>query len=157
MHHSPLIILKMVSTAGHEPACEIPMGFESIPLTARARRATLHSERHWTSLDLEAGSIVWAIKRLRGYLSLGYEAARFLGPHKALENLGKVGDHNDACYNRCRAPLFLRESSIWELETCPKNWFGDKSKLLPPEKKCHGLGTQQEPRPKNGLFPTIWG
>ena len=26
------------------------------------------SERHWTPLDLEAGSIVWSIKRLRGYL-----------------------------------------------------------------------------------------
>ena len=30
--------------------------------------ATLESERHWTPLDLEAGSIVWSIKRLRGYL-----------------------------------------------------------------------------------------
>ena len=27
-------------------------------------RATLDSERFWTPLDLEAGSIVWAIKRL---------------------------------------------------------------------------------------------
>ena len=25
-------------------------------------------ERHWTPLDLEAASFVWAIKRLRGYL-----------------------------------------------------------------------------------------
>ena len=31
-------------------------------------RATLDSERHWTPLDLEAGSIAWAIKLLRGYL-----------------------------------------------------------------------------------------
>ncbi|CAB1117590.1 unnamed protein product [Ectocarpus sp. CCAP 1310/34] len=31
-------------------------------------RATLDSESHWTPLDLEAGSIVWCIKRLRGYL-----------------------------------------------------------------------------------------
>ena len=31
-------------------------------------RATLESERHWTPLDLEASSIVWSIKRLRGYL-----------------------------------------------------------------------------------------
>ncbi|WP_431195313.1 RNase H-like domain-containing protein [Alloalcanivorax venustensis] len=30
--------------------------------------ATLDSERHWTPLDLEAGNIVWAIERLRGYL-----------------------------------------------------------------------------------------
>ena len=31
-------------------------------------RANLDSERHWTPLDLEAGSIVRVIKRLRGYL-----------------------------------------------------------------------------------------
>ena len=31
-------------------------------------RATLDSEKHWTPPDLEAGSIVWSIKRLRGYL-----------------------------------------------------------------------------------------
>ena len=31
-------------------------------------RATLESERHWTPLDLEAGSIAWSITRLRGYL-----------------------------------------------------------------------------------------
>ena len=31
-------------------------------------RAMLDSERHWTPLDLEAGSIVWAIKRRRVYI-----------------------------------------------------------------------------------------
>lgn len=31
-------------------------------------RATLDLEKHWTPLDLEAGSIVWALKRVRGYL-----------------------------------------------------------------------------------------
>ncbi|CAB1107122.1 unnamed protein product [Ectocarpus sp. CCAP 1310/34] len=31
-------------------------------------RSTLDAERNWTPLDLEAGAIVWAIKRLRGYL-----------------------------------------------------------------------------------------
>ena len=31
-------------------------------------RATLESECSWTPLDLEAGSIIWAIKRLRGHL-----------------------------------------------------------------------------------------
>ena len=30
--------------------------------------ANLDSERQWTPLDLKAGSIVWTIKRLRGYL-----------------------------------------------------------------------------------------
>ena len=31
-------------------------------------RTALDNERSWTPLDLEAGSIVWAIKRLRGHL-----------------------------------------------------------------------------------------
>ena len=55
-------------------------------------RATLDSERSWTPLDLEAGSIVWAIKRLRGHLW----STRFqiYSDHKALENIAKVGEHN---------------------------------------------------------------
>ena len=35
---------------------------------AYTSRATLDSERHWTPLDLEGGSVVWALKRLRRYL-----------------------------------------------------------------------------------------
>ena len=33
---------------------------------AYVSRAKLDSERHWTPLNLEAGSIVWALKHLRG-------------------------------------------------------------------------------------------
>ena len=40
----------------------------SVRPIAYISRATLDSERHWTRLDLEAGSTVWAIKRLGGYL-----------------------------------------------------------------------------------------
>ena len=40
----------------------------SIKPIAYISRATHDSERHWTPLDLEAGSIVWVLKRLRGYL-----------------------------------------------------------------------------------------
>eukprot|EP00752_Nemacystus_decipiens_P017591 g15764.t1 len=43
-------------------------------------------------LDLEAGNIVWAIKRLRGYLWMN--KFRILTVHQALETIGKVGDHN---------------------------------------------------------------
>ena len=55
-------------------------------------RATLDFERSWTPFDLEAGSIVWAIKRLRGHLW----STRFhiYSDHKALENIAKVGEHN---------------------------------------------------------------
>ena len=31
-------------------------------------RVTLQNERNWTVLELEAGAIVWAIKRLRSYV-----------------------------------------------------------------------------------------
>ena len=41
---------------------------------------------------LEAGSIVRMIKRLRGYLS--GTKFRIFSDHKALENIGKVGDYN---------------------------------------------------------------
>ncbi|CAB1102179.1 unnamed protein product [Ectocarpus sp. CCAP 1310/34] len=55
-------------------------------------RATLPAERNWTVLDLEAGGIVWDIKRLRGYLwSTKFTAC---SDHKALESIGKVGEHN---------------------------------------------------------------
>ena len=55
-------------------------------------RATLDSERHWTPLELEAGSIVCALKRLRGYL--WGTKFRIFSDHKALEIIGKVGNHN---------------------------------------------------------------
>ena len=55
-------------------------------------RATLDNERHWTPLDLEAGSIVWSIKRLRGYLwSTPFS---IFSDHKALESLSKIGEKN---------------------------------------------------------------
>ncbi|CAB1117165.1 unnamed protein product [Ectocarpus sp. CCAP 1310/34] len=52
-------------------------------------RATLDSERHWTPLDLEAGSIVWCIKRLRGYL--WGTKFRIFTDHKSLEHFAKWG------------------------------------------------------------------
>ena len=55
-------------------------------------RATLDSERHWTPLDLEAGNIVWAIKRLGGYL--WDTMFRIFSDHMALEIIGKVGRPN---------------------------------------------------------------
>ncbi|CAB1104650.1 unnamed protein product [Ectocarpus sp. CCAP 1310/34] len=55
-------------------------------------RATLDSERHWTPLDLEAGSIVWSIKRLRGYL--WGTKFRIFTDHKSLEHFAKVGENN---------------------------------------------------------------
>ena len=64
----------------------------SIKPIAHISGATLDSESHWTPLDLEAGSIVWALKRLCGYLC--GTKFRILSDHKALESIGKVGNHN---------------------------------------------------------------
>ena len=55
-------------------------------------RAIVDSQRHWTPLDLEAGSIGWAIKRLRGYL--WGTKFRIFSDHKALKSIGKLGDCN---------------------------------------------------------------
>ena len=64
----------------------------SVRPIADISRATLDSERHWTPLDLKAGSIVWSIKRLRSYV--WGTKFRIFSDHEALESVGKVGDHN---------------------------------------------------------------
>ena len=53
---------------GFGAALEQEQADGSVKPIACISRATLDSERHSTSLDLEAGCIVWALKRLRGYL-----------------------------------------------------------------------------------------
>lgn len=55
-------------------------------------RATLNTKRHLTSLDLEAGSIVWCIKRLRGYLW----GTRFqiFADHKSPGHFTKAGENS---------------------------------------------------------------
>ncbi|CAB1120470.1 unnamed protein product [Ectocarpus sp. CCAP 1310/34] len=55
-------------------------------------RATVPAERNWTVLDLEASSIVWATKRLRGYLWSTKIVIH--SDHKALKSIGKVDEHN---------------------------------------------------------------
>ena len=54
---------------------------------AHINRATNDSKRHWTPLDLKAGSIVWAIKRLRGYC--WGTKFRIISDHKAFESIGE--------------------------------------------------------------------
>ena len=55
-------------------------------------RATLESERHWAPLDLDAGRIVWSIKRfLRGHL--WGNTFRIFSDDKAFESFAKVPEH----------------------------------------------------------------
>ena len=43
-------------------------------------------------MDLDAGSIVWALKLVQGYL--WGDKFRIFSDQKALENIGKVRNHN---------------------------------------------------------------
>ena len=63
----------------------------SVRPIAYISRATIDREGHWTQLDLEAGSIVLTIKRPGRHL--WGAKCRMVWDHKALENIGKVGDH----------------------------------------------------------------
>ena len=59
---------------------------------AYINRTTLDSESHWTPPDLEAGSIVWALQRLQGYL---WETKlHIFSDHKVSERISRVGNHN---------------------------------------------------------------
>ena len=68
----------------------------SVRPIAYISHVTLDSERHWTPVDLEAGSIVWTIKRLRGHL--WGTKFRIFADRKAPESIGKVGNHNCLLY-----------------------------------------------------------
>ena len=55
-------------------------------------RATLPNERNWPPLELEAGAVVWSIKRLRQFLfNVPFS---IWTDHRSLENLASVGEHN---------------------------------------------------------------
>ena len=63
----------------------------SVMPIAFVNRATVDSERHWAPLDLEAGSIIWAIKRLRDYL---WGTIFVFSDDMAVKNIGYGGDRN---------------------------------------------------------------
>ena len=76
---------------GFSKALEQEQADASLKPIAYISRATLDTDWHDSStpLTLEAGSIVWALTRLRGYLW----GARFriFSDHKTLESIDKVG------------------------------------------------------------------
>lgn len=53
---------------GFSVALEREQPDDSVRPIARISRATPDIKRHWARLDSEAGSILWAIKQLRGCL-----------------------------------------------------------------------------------------
>ena len=53
-------------------------------------RATLSNERNWTPMELEAGCIVWSIRRLRRYLFSVFFL--IFTDHECLQQISKIGD-----------------------------------------------------------------
>ena len=75
-------------------------------------RATIESARHWTALDHDSGSIVWSIKRLRGYLR-GTKFI-FVLDLKALEPLDKIAEQKTRGYSEgWNSSLFT--TTLWNV------------------------------------------
>ena len=77
---------------GFGATLEQEQGSHTIRPIVFINRATIESERHWSPLDVEVGSIVWSIKLLRGYL--WGTNFRICSDHKALESLDKNVENN---------------------------------------------------------------
>ena len=88
----PFLLYCDASVDGFGATLEQEQDDHTIHLIVFISRAFIESERHLTPLDLEAGSIVWSIKRLRGYL--WGTNFRFFSDHKAFESLDKIAEHN---------------------------------------------------------------
>ena len=88
----PFHVYGDASIDGFGAALEQEQADDSMKTIAYISRATLDSERRWIPVDLEVGSIVGALKRLRGYL--WRTKFRIFSEHKALESIGRVGNHD---------------------------------------------------------------
>ena len=89
---SPFLLYYDASVYGFGATLEQEPEDQTIRPNVFISRAAIDSERQWTPLDLEAGNIVWIIKRLRGYL--WGTNFRFFSDHKALESLNKIAEHS---------------------------------------------------------------
>ena len=78
------------STAGLGATLEQEQPDGSIRLIVYISRATLNSEQNWTPMELEAGCVVWSIRRLRRYLFGVYFL--FFTAHQCLQQICKIGE-----------------------------------------------------------------
>ena len=53
-------------------------------------RATLTNERNWTPMELEAGCVIWSIRRLRRYLFSVFFL--IFTDHECLQQISKIGE-----------------------------------------------------------------
>ena len=78
------------STAGLGAALEQEKPDVSIRPIVYISRATLDNEQNWTPIELEAGCVVWSIRRLRRYL-FGVYLLVFTD-HQCLQQICKMGE-----------------------------------------------------------------
>ena len=78
------------STAGLGVTLEQEQPDDSIRPIVYISRATLDNEQNWTPIELEAGYVVWSIRRLRRYLFVVYFLA--FTDHQCLQQICKIGE-----------------------------------------------------------------
>ena len=78
------------STAGLGATLEQEQPDGSIRPIVYISRATRDHEQNWISMELEAGCVVWGIKRLRRYLFGMYSF--FFTDHECLQQICKIGE-----------------------------------------------------------------
>ena len=78
------------STAGLGATLEQEQPDGSIRPIVYISRATLDNEHNWTPMELEAGCVVWSIRRLRRYLSGVYFLV--FTDHQCLQQICKIGE-----------------------------------------------------------------
>ena len=88
----PLLLCCDASTDGLGAALEQEQPHGTVKPFVCIGRATLDAVRYWTPLDLEAGAIVWVIKRLREYV----RSTTFciLSDNSASRNMAKISEHS---------------------------------------------------------------
>ena len=78
------------STAGLRATLEQEQPDGSIRPIVYISRATLDNEQNWTPMELEAGCVVWSIRRLRRYLFGVYSLV--FTDHQCLQQICKIGE-----------------------------------------------------------------
>ena len=90
----PFVLYCDASRDGFGATIEQEQPEDSIRPIVFDSHATLNNERSWAPLDLEAGSIVWAIERLCGHL-LSTNVPIY-SDHKALDNMPRLANTTPA-------------------------------------------------------------
>ena len=78
------------STAGLRATLEQEQPDGSVRPIVYISRATLDNEQNWTAMELEAGCVVWGIRRLRRYLFGVYFLV--FTDHQCLQQICKIGE-----------------------------------------------------------------